>query len=1431
MTHRAKLSQFLVASAELSGSQMKTGNMDDAFLFTSFEVMLERINACGELLEVFKGPKLSALLKRLKKPLLTIKPVLNDAEHKEDLDTAVKHWLNDLKDAFYQAEDVLDEIYTEALQRKLEAEEGGIMTRVRSWKLLASPTSLNKTIEYKIKTIVQRLEGLIKHIDPIGLREYSNRRSFHRPQVSPALADHTRIFGRDEDKQTLLNLLLSDDVIAGKGCCVIPIVGMAGAGKTALAHLLYNDDMINENFELKIWVTIGENFDISSLMKAVLRELKSPASEMEDQRSLQVELKINLAEKKFLLILDDVWSEKSSDWKSFWAPLEAGARGSKTVITTRSCVVASIMEQTVKRYELKLLAEEDCWEVFSKFAFESRGPSSYLEMEAIGRKIVKRCQGLPLAAKVVALHLRSKPLVEEWHAVLKNFPCHISEILPILKLSYDFLPSHLKRCFAYCSIFPKGYEFEIEKLVLLWMAEDLLQQTKGNKRFEDIGNEYFHYLQSRSFFLQSSNNKSCFVMHDLMNDLAKSVAGQFCFRLEDDETSQIPGITRHLSFSRSDCDAEKISESIHEAKYLRTILPYELPNDLENSQLTSKVLRGLLLTLQSLRVLCLSHYNLNKLSESIGILKHLRYLDVSNTAIKKLPDSFCSLHNLQTLLLSNCGSLTELPTNMGKLINLHYLDLVGTSLKEMPVGMSRLRSLQMLSNFVVGRLSGAGIEELKELLYLHRTLRISELQNVVLAREAKDASLKRKEYLEGLVLKWRDRDHTFSGIQSFTCDQGEVLEMLEPHPNLKSLSIRFYGGTRFPDWLGDSSFSNMVFLCLSNCSFCLSLPPLGELPSLKDLIIERLDRVQRVGPEFYGIKIPLIKPFRSLQTLKFDSMLTWEEWVSPEVRGGPFPCLRELSIKRCPRLVRDLPKDLPPLARVNVFDCQQLNAMVPRLPSDISEREKQELGNKFEDPLSVDEELQLHESTQISISSDEVKTWKTSQSHYDKREHPIRDDVILDQLPKLSVMGALQIHDDAKFHFKAEDEVSPQGLRHEKEITSIRSSLQDISAFERIKLSSSRSGSLQDISTFERDEETAQDISPFKRVKVSEVSQLFELQAGLFSLKIEGCDALKYLPEELMDRNPRLQELFIINCSNLKVFPRRHPPTLKTLYIRDCRKLEFVQSLVTIHQDSNLEYLCLGSSCDTLRSFPLGFFWKLKSLSIWDCENFSGIDIPVGHDKDHISLEVLEIRCCPMLESFPEGGLAAPKLRTVLIFNCNNLKALPKQFNKLSSLQSLVINGCPEILAVPDGGLPSDISTLCIINCYKLTQELAWGLQNLENLHCLELEGEYIKVESFPEEKLLPRNLYSLRISKFLKLKVLHYKGLKHLKSLETLEISSCNQLIGLPNEGLPSSLSFLCVNDCSLLKAAIQKKGKDWYKIAQIRHVLIDNEELHEII
>nr|XP_028960984.1 putative disease resistance RPP13-like protein 1 [Malus domestica] len=654
----------------------------EAFLSASIQVMCDKIGS-GEFLDLFRGKKLDrSLMEKLKLTLLTLHAVVNDAEEKQIVNPAVGSWLDELKHAVFDAEDLLDEIDAEALRSKVESEYQTKKTQV--WNFLS--TSLNpfyQGMNGRIQELFQRLEHLAKKIKLLGLIGGVKGKYPQRTPTTFFVEHEFCPYGRDGDKDKLKTMLLSD-YASSSHVSVIPIVGMGGVGKTTLAQVLYNDEIIKEHFDVTAWACVSEDFDAMRVTKTLIESISSKPCSLQDSL-LQVELSEQVRGKKFLFVLDDLWNDNYSDWDLVRAPFTYGARGSKVIVTTRNESVASQVH-TVPIHFLKHLSNEDCWLLLAKHAFRNENPSVHPDLEEIGKQIARKCNGLPLAAKALGGLLGCNVDYEEWSHILNSNLweiLHNKGVLPSLRLSYHYLPIYLKQCFAYFSIFPKDCEFERENIIQLWMALGLIPQVENGKGLEEFGKRNFDELLSRSLLQRSLTGKSSFTMHDLINDLAMSVSGEFCFRLDEGKPHD-PKRVRHLSYMRGRFDTAAKFKPLDEIKCLRTLFPMSLRplDEWDENYVSIKVLEDLLPVLKCLRVLSLSGYkNITQIPDSIGKHLHLRYIDFSYTAVKTLPNTMCDLYNLQTLLLLGCSSLVELPADMRKLINLRHLDISGTGIR------------------------------------------------------------------------------------------------------------------------------------------------------------------------------------------------------------------------------------------------------------------------------------------------------------------------------------------------------------------------------------------------------------------------------------------------------------------------------------------------------------------------------------------------------------------------------------------------------------------------------------------------------------------------------------------------------------------------------------------------------------------------------
>ncbi|XP_030962786.1 putative disease resistance protein At3g14460 [Quercus lobata] len=1021
---------------------------------------------------------------------------------------------------------------------------------------------------------------------------------------------------------------------------------MGGVGKTTLAQLLYNKKLVVENFDVRAWVCVSQEFDLLRITRTILEAVSSSTGDTNDLDLLQVRLNKSLVGKKFLIVLDDIWNENYLDWEVLRTPFKSGAKGSKVILTTRNETVASVA-RTVQTYHLKPLTDEDCWLLFAKHAFGNRESKAYPNLELIGKEIVQKCNGLPLAAKTLGGLLRLKLDPKEWVKIVEsniwNFSDCESNILPALRLSYLYLPSHLKPCFAYCSIFPKNYKFRKEELVLLWMAEDFLLHPK-RENLEEVGVEYFNDLVSRSFFRRTSGRSSCYAMHDLLNDLALFVSGEFCFRMEADNSYDLSGKTRYFSYSRRKFDAYEKFEAFHGAKGLRSFLPSSA--SLQSACLGTKVVLHLLPELRSLRVLSLSKYwNLTILPDSIGNLKHLRYLDLSRTAIKVLPDSVCTLYNLQTLLLSFCYSLTELPANMGWLVNLRHLDISETNLIEMPMLMGRLKSLQTLTSFILGKKGGSGIKELGEFQQLKGSLSVLKLENVVDARDALEANLKDKLQLNELILKW-------GGDTNDSKKDRDILDHLQPHANLRRLTIENYGGTILSDWLGHAS-CNIVSVQIRNCKYCLFLPPFGQLPSLQNLSIEGLDGVVTIGSEFYGTVGSESKPFASLQTLRFKNMLQLQEWLPfRDDNGGAvaFPRLRQLFIQNCCNLTKGLPDSLFSLKALVIEKCQQLVASLPRVP--------------------VIHELKLQYCNEVLLNELPPQVLKFTISGYDASVSlPMGNNHCLEELdisdcPSLRLLPSIGEADALK------------------------------------SLSVNNCGNL--VFPMHRCYPSLESLC-IRSSFDSLVSFPLELFPKLNHLDIHGCQNLhsfSFSNQGRLQHLLSLRSLQISNCSNFVSFPEEGLPAPNlTLFRADhCNNLKALpgqmHTLLASLQDLSIRF------CPELESFPDGGLpSSLNSLEIHSCEKLIASRLGWGLQALP-SLRSFCIRGFETSESFPERELLPLSLTSLEIWNNLFLKSLNgDELLHLIALKHLGIGRCPNLHSMPEDGLPTSLSFLSVTKC------------------------------------------------------------------------------------------------------------------------------------
>ncbi|KAL8042578.1 hypothetical protein ABFX02_09G062000 [Erythranthe guttata] len=888
----------------------------------------------------------------LSNELNTIGNLLDGAERREFKDKSVKDWLRKLEDASYEMDDVLDEwnISIIELQQKV-------------WPFIPSPSLFFKKvvirhdIALKIKEVKKRLDLILVERDQFDFVTsrpiYASRESWRVQTTS--LIDLEEVCGRDFDMENVIGkLVVGDGRREELNMRVISIVGPGGIGKTTLAKLAYNDSRVKNCFELRIWICVSNPFDEFGIANGIIEGAGGSKPNTNQLDMLLQCLGNSISGKKFLLVLDDVWTEDDTKWEPLKNTLKHGGAGSKILVTTRNQRVV-VMMGGVKNdiHHLGHLSHDECWLLLGRIALSGKNREEREKVENIGKAIARKCKGLPLAAKTLGSLLRFKNTLEEWEDVLDSEIWVLEEIevdlFAHLLLSYNELSPALKRCFSYCGVFPKDTEIDVEGIVTKWMSLGYLESNGSNGGDWKVrGREYFDKLAMRSLF---QDFKTCgdriesFKMHDILHDFArflrnnggvgagtKKTSCQTCnpsivSDVEDYRSllnsKELPDphlcdcLTRVRLLSLRRCGLKGIPKEIKKLIHLRWL-------NLGQNKFHNEDIKYIC-NLYNLKFVLLDMCQLQEVSSKIGNLIHLIHLDLSyNNLLKELPETLCNLCELETLNVNGCESLSRLPQGISRLVNLKHIYNSGTeSLVQYPQGLGELTGLVTLSRFVFGEKCWSELGLLKNLNRLSGCLELRTYSDYIVEDEVaeekilehiREAELGKKKHIQELRIY-------FSGHEI-------LVDALEPHPNLQILYITLSYEHRLPKWIS-SPLNQLKSITLSECTHLSSLPSLGKLPLLENFEIKFEtvcdSRLEFVGREFLGITTTVTTwdllfencssssntiAFPKLKKLQFRNCRRWREWedITAEEEHSAavalMPCLKELIIRNCWELAK-----------------------------------------------------------------------------------------------------------------------------------------------------------------------------------------------------------------------------------------------------------------------------------------------------------------------------------------------------------------------------------------------------------------------------------------------------------------------------------------------------------------------------------------------
>ncbi|XP_023731569.1 putative late blight resistance protein homolog R1A-10 [Lactuca sativa] len=811
----------------------------------------------------------------------------NDEEPFREVDEIEINWKRRLMDVAHKAENIIDTFISTAILK-----QNLFFISMRS-NVVDCPLHLKDVLE-DLKSIGEEMShhnNTIQHHVEYSQSESSSQvseTSFHK--VNPCETEHQHeqvIVGFDDDALSIMDRLTRD----GKHLDFISIVGMGGVGKTTLATKIFNDPYVVYYFGVRGWITVSETYAKRDLLIELLASIGKPVHEETTEFKLCEMVYKSLKGRKYLIVIDDVWSATAWDDLRLYFPDDK--TGSRILITTRVTEVACHARLASGfAHHLQCLNEEKSWELLHKKTFRGYDcPESLIEA---GKHIAKKCGGLPLALVVMAGVLENGEKSKDmWEKVAESVSSHIVEdpkgCLDTLALSYDHLPRHLRNCFLYAGGFPEDCEIQVWRLIRLWMAEGFIKES-AERSLEEQAEDYLMDLVDRNLLIVVNRRsdggiKSC-RMHDILREL--------CLIKASEEKFFIKKIDLSYGY-RSSYFTSSIKEQHH-----RLFADYKVLGEIYNSHDCTTHMRSVLCffnTHQSirfestrwvpsfllLRVLDILNIRLADLSD-IFILIHLRYLAVWRPN-HDYSFSVRNLWNLQTLILKG-EVFDSMDLNMENMVDLRHLWSERTiSIDSRSYVLCNLQTLSRVRLAVGDQNLMRSFPNIKKLACsVSGTFRDHAFLNFALLT-----------HLEALDVEYMD-------------NPSPLVNPVRLPETLKKLTLK---GLRLP------------WTYMSKIRFLTKL----EVLKLLDSSFEGNQWV--TGDE----------QFRKLKFLKLEN-LNIHLW---EASSMNFPQLRKLEVRTCKNL-KEIPLEIGDISTLEHIEIDDSNSLVLRSVNEIQEKQR-EMGN------------------------------------------------------------------------------------------------------------------------------------------------------------------------------------------------------------------------------------------------------------------------------------------------------------------------------------------------------------------------------------------------------------------------------------------------------------------------------------------------------
>ncbi|XP_042059143.1 putative late blight resistance protein homolog R1B-16 [Salvia splendens] len=719
---------------------------------------------------------------------------------------------------------------------------------------------VKKLVEMEDKKMLQELDSATEQVKLVEVED----------KKMPSSSSSSVVVGIDADLMQLKDRLTDVEKLQ-----IVPIVGMGGVGKTTLARKLYEDPLIVGHFDYRAWTTISQNYNIRQILKSLLGYITGKEYDQHNDE-LKVTLRKNLFGRRYLVVLDDMWSTQFWDEIKMYFP--DNNKGSRIVITTRESGVANYVDSLSLQHQVQLLSGSESWNLLHQLVFREEDCPHVLEV--IGRKIAGHCGGLPLAISVIGgLLSKIERSEDEWKKIGKDVKAAIAEsgeqCSSILSLSYNHLPNHLKPCCLYMGAYPEDYEIKGSRLVHLWVAEGFVKSNK-ERSLEEEAKDWLKSLVERNLISVRGKNKygnsKSYSMHDMMRDV--------CIRKSDEDKFLHVKNGPELTFSN----------------------PRRVSFDISNSM-----------------------DNVNVLTESMALTRSV--IGIGDSQRDEIPPVAFFSSRLLTVLDLMYINFEEFPTEIFEFVNLRFLSIWCRS--RIPRGISRLQNLQTLIGYVWFDVSSE-LWQLSEL----RNLNVREIQ-LLKDKEMNYCVLKKLQIISVTTLTreaetWDGFLKSIPNIKKLGIDDGysrrstaiDLSHLLE----LEILRCNYIRIIPFAD--GSDDCSKVTFPCnirkLVLCGCEINSRVLGTLCELRKLEVLKISacsfkREEETSDEEWEVAEGDEFPSLQFLYLEFLILVSWiADWTN-------FPRLHHLRVDNCIYL-EEIPSgigEIPTLQLIELDGCSK----------------------------------------------------------------------------------------------------------------------------------------------------------------------------------------------------------------------------------------------------------------------------------------------------------------------------------------------------------------------------------------------------------------------------------------------------------------------------------------------------------------------------